>query len=141
MKIVVAFVVLIVMAGAAVGALFYLKLPPFAAAAPKKAGGSKSKVRVAQARSSATAPAATNVTTAPAAPPTRTAPAIDRAKVARLSSIYEQMPAEDASRVMAKLPDPLVQRILAGMDERQVGKLLGLFPPDRAASLTRALAR
>jgi hypothetical protein len=138
MKIVVTLVVLIVLLGGAGGALFYLKLPPFAKATPKKATVSTSKVRIAAAPEPEPA---VPLAAKPVAPPARKTVVVDPAKITRLSSIYEQMPAEDASRVMAKLPDPLVQRILSGMDERQVGKLLGLFPPDRAARLTRALAQ
>jgi hypothetical protein len=62
-------------------------------------------------------------------------------KLARLSSIYEQMPAEEAGRILVKLPDPFVEKLLSRMDERQVGKLLLTFDADRAARLTRALAR
>lgn len=61
-------------------------------------------------------------------------------KVQRLASIYEQMSPEDAARIMARLPDSLVEEMLRRMDERQAGQLLIRFPLDRAARLTRALA-
>lgn len=59
----------------------------------------------------------------------------------KLATVYEQMPPEDAGKVLAKLPDPLVQQLLSRMDERQAGKLLLTFDPDRAAKLTEALAK
>ncbi len=59
----------------------------------------------------------------------------------RLASVYEQMPAEDAARIMASLPDSLVEDLLRRIDERQVGKILLALGPKRAAKLTQALAR
>lgn len=61
--------------------------------------------------------------------------------LARLTAIYEQMPAEDAGRILAKLPDSLVEKMLRRMDERQAGKILLTFDPNRAARLTQALAK
>jgi hypothetical protein len=145
MKIAMAFVGLLVVVGGACGALYFLKLPPFAA------NGQKKPVVVA----AVTQPAATepDPETASPSPPTastakpaiavtaRPDPSATAAKMARLSSIYEQMPTEDASKVLAKLPDDLVQQILGKMDEGKVAKLMGSFAPDRAARLTRGLAR
>lgn len=65
----------------------------------------------------------------------------DAAAIARLTAIYEQMPAEDAARILSKLPDKLVEQILRKMDERQAGKLLLSFPTERSVKLTSALAR
>ena len=48
-------------------------------------------------------------------------------KVTRLATVYEQMPAEDAARIMAELPDPLVHAggrqadFLANLGERGPG--------------------
>src|SRR5690348_7820447 len=35
----------------------------------------------------------------------------------KLATVYEQMPPEDAGKILAKLPDPLVQQLLSRMDE------------------------
>ncbi|HXG24618.1 MAG TPA: hypothetical protein VNJ09_08705 [Chthonomonadales bacterium] len=61
--------------------------------------------------------------------------------LARLTAVYEQMPAEDAGRILAKLPDSLIEKMLRRMDERQAGKILLTFHPNRAARLTQALAK
>jgi hypothetical protein len=61
--------------------------------------------------------------------------------LARLTSIYEQMPPEDAGRILVKLPDSLLEKMLRRMDERQAGKILLTFDPHRAARLTQALAK
>jgi len=96
-------------------------------------------------------PRQTEVDDAPARPKTRPvqpatqltpqAKAEADRKLARLASVYEAMPAEQALPIVAKLPDPLVHDLFQRMDERQVGKLLALMPPERAALLTRELAK
>ena len=61
--------------------------------------------------------------------------------ITRLASVYEQMPAEEASTILIKLPDALVEKLLRRMDEKQVGKLLLTFPAQRAALLTRSMSQ
>lgn len=79
--------------------------------------------------------------TTPAAGKTETpeAPA-DPKEMARLASVYEQMPPEAVTKIFAKLPDPQVIALLHRMDEKQVGQILAIVPPDRAAHLTLALS-
>jgi hypothetical protein len=141
MKLVLGGIAIVLVLGGAAAALFILKLPPFANSARPMASPAPTAVEAPAAE-----PAPVAATPAPPAQPRQPAkPAAESAgqneKVVRLAAIYDQMPVEDATRVMAKLPDPLVQRLLSRMDERQVGKLLGAFPPDRSARLTQALAR
>jgi Mg/Co/Ni transporter MgtE len=57
----------------------------------------------------------------------------------RMASVYEDMQPEDAVRIFSKLPDPLVEKLMKRMDERQVSQILTLMPLDRSARLTRAL--
>lgn len=61
--------------------------------------------------------------------------------IARVTALYETMSAEDAAKVMTKLPDALVEKVLRRMDEGKAGKLLLLLGPDRAARLTLALTK
>jgi predicted lipid-binding transport protein (Tim44 family) len=61
--------------------------------------------------------------------------------LARVTALYETMSAEDAAKVMTKLPDALVEKVLRRMDEGKAGKLLLLLGPDRAARLTLALTK
>ena len=51
------------------------------------------------------------------------------------------MPVEEATKIMAKLPDTVVEPLLRRMDEKQVGKLLTSFNTDRAAKLTLAMTK
>lgn len=79
---------------------------------------------------------------APPEPPRGQAlPPEEERSLARLTAVYEQMPAEDAGRILAKLPDSLIEKMLRRMDERQAGKILLTFDPNRAARLTQALAK
>lgn len=65
----------------------------------------------------------------------------DPKNVTRLASVYEQMDPETVQRIFAKLPEAHVQALLRKMDEKQVGRILALEKPDRAARLTLALSR
>jgi hypothetical protein len=65
----------------------------------------------------------------------------DPKSLARLASVYEQMPPESVTRIFAKLPDPQVIALLRRMDEKQVAQILAIVPPDRAARMTLALAK
>jgi hypothetical protein len=64
----------------------------------------------------------------------------DPKELARLASVYEQMPPEAVTKIFAKLPDPQVIGLLRRMDEKQVGQILAIVPPDRAAHITLSLA-
>ncbi|HSV73880.1 MAG TPA: hypothetical protein VLH79_08990 [Chthonomonadales bacterium] len=77
----------------------------------------------------------------PAAAPSPEDRAEQERRLLRLASVYDQMPVDEASKVFERLPDPLVEQLLLKMDERQVARLLAKLPPDRAALLTRSLAR
>jgi len=140
MRIVLAILLPLVLIGGGVGALYLTGRPPFArhrraaakpVPAPRAAAPAEPRSLAPQARR----PAPRRRTAASTQDPA------DTARITRLASIYEQMPAEQAAPVFAKLPDPLVKDLLQRMDERQVAKLLGAFGPDRAARLTVALAR
>ncbi len=65
----------------------------------------------------------------------------DPANVARLATVYEQMPPESVTRIFAKLPADHVIAILRRMDEKKVSAILVLLPPDRAAQVTESLSR
>lgn len=65
----------------------------------------------------------------------------DPKSVARLAAVYEQMPPEAITRIFAKLPTDQVLAIVRRMDEKQVGQILLLLPPERAARMTQALSR
>jgi len=144
---------LLVVLGGVAGALYFLGMPPFRKAVRKL--HKAASITTAGQRPAVSAP----VLAAAAAPPSppaarRTAPhpppqvtaSLDvdeqeEARIARLSSVYEQMPAEEAGRIFAKLPDPLVEKLLRKMDERQVGKLLLVLDTNRAVRLTQSLAK
>lgn len=142
MKAALAVVALLVIAGGVLGALYFMGMPPFARAAPKARTRTAAPPRAGTRTGTRPSSGAERRGDAPARPRKSAALAADeREKVARLAAIYEQMPVEDAARILAKVADPLVEGILRRMDERQVSKLLAALPPDRAARLTRALAR
>lgn len=65
----------------------------------------------------------------------------DPKEMARLATIYEQMPAETVNKIFLKLPENEALSLLRRMDEKQVALLLGGMPPERAARLTQFLSR
>ena len=67
--------------------------------------------------------------------------ATDPRSIARLATVYEQMPAETANKIFSKLPEPEVIALLRKMDEKKVGQILAIVPPDRAARMTLALSK
>jgi flagellar motility protein MotE (MotC chaperone) len=69
------------------------------------------------------------------------AAAPDPRNVARMASVYEQMPAEAVTPIFTKLPDDQVIALLRKMDEKKVGQILAIQTPERAARLTLALSR
>jgi hypothetical protein len=82
--------------------------------------------------------AATKVTPAHAA---ESQPATDPKSMAQLATVYEQLDAGTANKIFSKLPEPEVILILRKMDEKKVGAILAIVPPDRAARMTLALSK
>lgn len=142
-KVIAGFVVLALLAGAGFG-LMRMGLPPF---------GKRAKRAAAPAAAAPAAAAAPGEAPAPQldpGPPPLQGPTPEQLEerarsaergMARLASVFEGMPAEDASRIVARLPDTLVEGLLRRIDERQAGRLLAAMPLERAARLTRCLAR
>ncbi len=60
---------------------------------------------------------------------------------AHLASVYEQMQPQDAVKILAKLPDPIVVKLLGKMDSMQVSKILPLLPVDRSVRITKELMK
>ena len=67
--------------------------------------------------------------------------ALDPRSVARMATVYEQMPTEKAVSIFAILPDPQALALLRSMDEKKVAEILAAEPPARAARFTLALAQ
>jgi flagellar motility protein MotE (MotC chaperone) len=148
---------LVLVIGGGVGAMFYFGIPPFKKAVkPKTAAAGKQAANHQAAAASAQPSAAvasaqqpqTSVAskTQKSAPKNADSPNLDAdeqadARISKLSSVYEQMPADEAGKILAKLPDPFVEKLLRKMDERQVGKLLLTLDTSRAAKLTQSLAQ
>jgi flagellar motility protein MotE (MotC chaperone) len=61
--------------------------------------------------------------------------------MAQLATVYEQLDAGTANKIFSKLPEPEVILILRKMDEKKVGAILAIVPPDRAARMTLALSK
>ena len=147
-KLIIIVLVLVVLAGGGAGALFFLGMPPFKKPA-KKPGKAAHQVAKAPAKTSGDAAPAAAPPIQPKAArvPSKTTPTANldqderaEARITRLTAVYEQMSADDAGRIFAKLPDPLVEKLLRKMDERRAGKVLLTLDIERAARLTQALA-
>ena len=67
--------------------------------------------------------------------------ALDPRSVARMATVYEQMPTEKAVPIFAILPDSQALALLRSMDEKKVAEILAAEPPARAARFTLALAK
>lgn len=147
---------LLILAGGVAGGLYFLGIGPFKKHVKKPAGAvARTAPNPAAGAARSVAPVASASAAAPSAvrtPPARSRKAPDvsasldsqeeeEAKITRLSSVYEQMPAEETGRIFARLPDPLVEKLLRKMDERQVGKVLLALDTNRAVRLTQALAK
>lgn len=65
----------------------------------------------------------------------------DPKELARLASIYEQMPADTVNKIFLKLPEDEVLGLLRRMDEKQVAQIMAGMTTDRAARLTQFLSR
>ena len=77
----------------------------------------------------------------PTAPAAADPNALDPRSVARMATVYEQMPTEKAVTIFAILPDAQALALLRGMDEKKVAEILAAEPPARAARFTLALAQ
>lgn len=153
--------------GGGVGSLWFFKVPPFARAAKKPAAATAKHVKPSSAPTPAEEPKtepksdpvaaaasqtpnvaisdqATQPSQSPPAdaqhtPPKSRIPALSEPDLNRMAAVYEQMPVDEATKIMAKLPDSVVEPLLRRMDEKQVGKLLATFPAERSAKLTLAM--
>lgn len=65
----------------------------------------------------------------------------DPRSVARMASVYEQMPAETVTKIFEKLPDAQVLALLRKMEDKQVAQILAAVAPERAARLTQSLSQ
>jgi len=65
----------------------------------------------------------------------------DPRSIARMASVYEQMPADAVTKIFAKLSDDQVIALLRKMDEKKVGQVLAVQTPERAARFTLVLSR
>ena len=145
--------------GGGVAALWFFKVPPFGKPARKTAPAAEQTAKTdpteestAGSNSEGEPKSSTAIVEKPRAVlPSPSKPSLPRtvrqpalkmteADLTRLAGVYEQMDVDDAAKIMAKLPDTLVEPLLRRMEEKQVGKLLIAFAPDRAARLTLALS-
>ena len=67
--------------------------------------------------------------------------ALDPRSIARMATVYEQMPTEKAVPIFAILPDAQALALLRSMDEKKVAEILAAESPVRAARFTLALSR
>jgi hypothetical protein len=140
MKLIMAIAVLVVLVGG-VATLWFLGIPPFKKAGKKPAKPAAKEAVVKQ------PPVTVSLDSAKPKPATQkrkpAAPALpdpaEERDLLRLASVYEQMPADDAGRILAEMPKPLLEKLLRRMDDRQVAKVLLTFEPKRAAALSTAL--
>ena len=75
-----------------------------------------------------------------AKPKSDAASAPDPREIARLASIYEQMPSENVVKIFAKMPDPQTIALMRRMDEKKVSEILAAIAPERAAFFTQQLS-
>ena len=62
-------------------------------------------------------------------------------RISWLASIYEEMQPEEASPIIEKLSDELAVSVLSQMEERQVGKILGIMDLSRAIELSEKIGK
>lgn len=60
-------------------------------------------------------------------------------RIGWVAKVYENMEPEEAVRILERLNDREVVALLRRMRQRQVAQILALFPPERAARLSRQL--
>lgn len=70
--------------------------------------------------------------------------AAERARIAeegarKLAQIFGAMQAQDAANVLQEMSDVEIEMILKHMNDRLAAQILGVFEPQRAASLSRAV--
>ncbi len=65
----------------------------------------------------------------------------DPKALARLAAVYEEMPPQKVTKILAVLPDTQVIELLKRMDEKRVAELLGEEKPARAARLSLSLIK
>ncbi len=139
--------VVLALAGATVGVLGFLGVVKIPGITPKKTAATKKQLAPQEAaktvppkRPSAVAAKPKSPGKSVVKPPARVDPEAEK-KIDRLASMYEQLPAEEAGPIFAKLPDALVEKLLRKMDDRQAGKVLLVLGTQRAAKLTMSLAK
>lgn len=145
MKIVAAILLPLMIIASGVVMLFQFDVLPLGKHKPKAKTAARTALKPAPQQKAATPPAPVQQAQKPAAapPPAPKTPVVDPAegkRLTRLASIYEQVPPEEATRILKELPDDTLQKLLDKMDERKVAKLLQSMEPKRAAKLTLALA-
>lgn len=78
-------------------------------------------------------------------PPPKAAPPAPKADTgpgeAKLAALWAEIPPAKLAAVVGKWPEAQLGRILALMDEDAVTALLAALPPERAASLSQAVAK
>jgi len=62
-------------------------------------------------------------------------------RISWLASIYGEMRPEEASPIIEKLNDELAISVLSQMEERQVGKILGVMDSSRAIELSQKIGK
>ena len=72
--------------------------------------------------------------------PTAEGAAPAAAAAADITKIYESMKAEEAAPILDRLDDDTAKAILGRMKQKQIGAILAAMKPDRAVTLTKALA-
>jgi flagellar motility protein MotE (MotC chaperone) len=73
--------------------------------------------------------------------PTEKRDTTDPKALARLAAVYEEMPPQKVTKILAVLPDAQVIELLKRMDEKRVAELLGEEKPARAARLSLSLVK
>lgn len=76
---------------------------------------------------------------AKASPPPQNA--IDPKALARMATIYEEMPVEKLNKIFTLLPDDEVIQLLRRMEEKKVADILAAEKPARAARLSLILSK
>jgi flagellar motility protein MotE (MotC chaperone) len=150
MKFAIIGVLLLLIAGGVVAGLGFTGVVKIPGITPKKASAKKqpaSQVAKAEptkhdiAKKLAANTAKPKQAAKPAGKPAATQDPESDKKLQRLATMYEQLPADEAGPIFAKLPDALVEKLLRKMDDRQAAKVLLTLGTDRAAKLTLALAK
>lgn len=62
-------------------------------------------------------------------------------KIKRLAAVYENMKADKAAPVIARMDLPTVVKVFSRMQEKKVGKILSFLPPQQAVTISQALTQ